>query len=269
MTRHEFQIALEEQHSNNQLVPRIKKELRSYGEDELIKHCNQYDIPPDFALDLLVQMVLYKRANAATLVGLLRHHYKDSQETLDMILTCAVANLVRYEPHTQLFIIKTTISDEVQAELDAFQFPLPMVVKPVSVVKNTDTGYFLSKGSILLKDSHHMEDVCLDHINRVNRIPLCINHDTATMIKNQWKGLDKQKSDETIEDFNKRVKAFKKYERVSMNVISFLVQERNEFWMTYKYDKRGRTYAQGYHINPQGNDWNKAVIEFADKELVV
>jgi DNA-directed RNA polymerase len=38
--------------------------------------------------------------------------------------------------------------------------------------------------------------------------------------------------------------------------------------MTHKYDKRGRTYSQGYHIQPQGSDWNKAVIEFADKEIV-
>jgi DNA-directed RNA polymerase len=42
----------------------------------------------------------------------------------------------------------------------------------------------------------------------------------------------------------------------------------NRFYMTHKYDKRGRTYSQGYHINPQGNDWNKAVIEFADKEVI-
>jgi len=38
--------------------------------------------------------------------------------------------------------------------------------------------------------------------------------------------------------------------------------------LTHKYDKRGRCYSQGYHVNPQGNDWNKAVIEFAEKEPV-
>jgi DNA-directed RNA polymerase len=42
----------------------------------------------------------------------------------------------------------------------------------------------------------------------------------------------------------------------------------NEFYLTHRYDKRGRCYAQGYHVNPQGNDWNKAVIELAEKEVV-
>ena len=42
----------------------------------------------------------------------------------------------------------------------------------------------------------------------------------------------------------------------------------NHFYLTHRYDKRGRTYAQGYYINPQGNEWNKAVLEFADKEIV-
>jgi DNA-directed RNA polymerase len=40
----------------------------------------------------------------------------------------------------------------------------------------------------------------------------------------------------------------------------------NRFWLTHKYDKRGRTYCQGYHVSYQGNDYNKACIEFADGE---
>jgi DNA-directed RNA polymerase len=42
----------------------------------------------------------------------------------------------------------------------------------------------------------------------------------------------------------------------------------DRFYLTNKYDKRGRTYSQGYHVNPQGADWNKGVIELADKELI-
>ena len=26
--------------------------------------------------------------------------------------------------------------------------------------------------------------------------------------------------------------------------------------------------AQGYYINPQGTEWNRAVIQFADEELI-
>ena len=40
------------------------------------------------------------------------------------------------------------------------------------------------------------------------------------------------------------------------------------FWLTHKYDKRGRIYDVGYFINPQGNDYHKASIELAHKEVV-
>jgi len=38
--------------------------------------------------------------------------------------------------------------------------------------------------------------------------------------------------------------------------------------MTHRYDKRGRVYCMGYHVNYQGTPWNKAVIELADKEMI-
>jgi DNA-directed RNA polymerase len=47
-----------------------------------------------------------------------------------------------------------------------------------------------------------------------------------------------------------------------------MVEMGNRFYLTHRYDKRGRTYAQGYHVNTQGNCWNKAVIELADEEVV-
>ena len=42
----------------------------------------------------------------------------------------------------------------------------------------------------------------------------------------------------------------------------------NDIYLTHKYDKRGRIYCQGYFISYQGTDWNKAVIELSNKEIV-
>ena len=50
--------------------------------------------------------------------------------------------------------------------------------------------------------------------------------------------------------------------------MSILVNAGNRFFLTHAYDKRGRTYAKGYHVNYQGNDWNKATICFAEGEIV-
>ena len=111
-------------------------------------------------------------------------------------------------------------------------------------------------------------DVCLDHINRMNNQRLCINWDVANYVKDSRPNMDKPKEGETRQDYEKRVKAFEKYSRTAKEVMELVTQEGNNFSLGHKYDKRGRTYAQGYHINYQGTSYNKAVLEFADKELV-
>ena len=140
-----------------------------------------------------------------------------------------------------------------------------MIVKPMPVTNNKETGYITGRGSIILRNNHHEDDVCLDHINRMNSIKFTINPNTAKMVKHTWRNLDKPKDGETKEDFQKRKRAFEKYDRTAKEVIGMLT---DEFYLTHKEDKRGRTYCQGYHVTYQGAAWNKAVIEFAEKELI-
>ncbi len=77
-----------------------------------------------------------------------------------------------------------------------------MVVEPRKLKTNSDTGYLVSgfHGSVILKNNHHEDDVCLDHLNRLNRIKLQINEQTAVMVSNKWKNLDKPKNGETREN---------------------------------------------------------------------
>src|SRR5690606_23472348 len=110
---------------------------------------------------------------------------------------------------------------------------------------------------------------CLDHRNRVNQVALSINLDTAETIQNEWRNLDKQKPDETYQEYQKRVKAFEKYDSVAKDVLRLAVSRGNRICLTPRYDKRGRTYCMGYRVTYQGTAWNKAVIEFADKEKLV
>ena len=264
----DHQKMLEQLFNKNQLLPRLNFEFSTFDDGVFVKHMAKHKIPVKFGLDLLVQMALHKRATLPVLVGLLRKHEPTAQATVEMIKRCAEADLVDWEDALETFVVKYTISDELQAELDRFQYPLPMVVPPVHLTCNKDSGYLLSGGSVILRKNHHDDDVCLDHLNRLNRTKLCINHDTATMIKNKWRGLDKVQEGETKADFEKRKRAFEKYDRVAKDVIELLIKEGNEFYLTHKYDKRGRTYCQGHHVTYQGTPWNKAVIEFANKEVV-
>jgi hypothetical protein len=270
--RRAHQIELERLFNKNQTLSRIRQEFAECDKFSFTSYLSQKSIPEEFGLDLLVQMALHKRTTLPTLAGILRRHYDGhadaSQRTVDMIEKCIDAQLVDWNETTQQLIVVFLISDDVQADLDRFQFPLPMVIPPRKVRDNRDTGYYTSRNSIILRKNHHDDDVCLDHINRVNRIRFSIDFDTARMIANRWRHLDKPKVGESRADFDKRVKAFRKYDRTAKEVIDTLLQYGNEFYLTHKYDKRGRVYCQGYHVNYQGAPWNKAVIELADREFV-
>jgi hypothetical protein len=266
------QINLEKLYSKNQTVSRIRAEFLDCQELDFSAYIESKRIDVEFGIDLLVQMALHKRCNLPTMIGILRHHFEPlanaSQLAADMLQKAVDANLVEWNDRLKQLIVNFDITETVQRDLDRFQFPLPMVVPPRRVLDNSDTGYFTCRSSIILKKNHHEDDVCLDHINRVNRVRFSIDFITARMIANRWRNLDRPKEGESQAEFDKRVKAFEKYDRSSKEVIDKLLAHGNEFYLTHRYDKRGRIYCQGYHVNYQGAPWNKAVIELADKEFV-
>lgn len=261
----DHQVELEKLYSHNELMPRMRKVFEDFGAKEVLE---ERGINEKLGMAVLVQMALRKRCLLTTLVGLVRKYMPTAQEAMDEVHKCVEAGLVTWSGTE--FITVFTMPADVQAELDRFQYPLPMVVRPRHLTKNTQTGYLASgaTGSVILKKNHTDDDVCLDHLNRMNRVKLCINLDTAVMVKNKWRNLDKPKEDESQTDYQKRVKAFHKYTNHAYQVIALVCKEGDEFYLTHRYDKRGRVYAQGYYINPQGSEWNKACIEFADKEII-
>lgn len=272
------QIELERLYNKNQLLKRVRREFTDQKEVDLYAFMKARDIEPDFGYDLLVQLVLHKRTTLPTMVGILRH-YADKksfaangnglQSVADMILRCCEHDLCDWSPTTQQLVIRMDITRDVQDELDRYQFPLPMVVEPRELRSNRDSAYVSSPdGSVILRHNHHDDDVCLDHLNRVNKIKFALDNDTANMIRNRWRNLDKAKPGETKQDFERRKRAFEKYDRSARQVMAQVTRLGNEFHLTHKYDKRGRVYCQGYHINYQGAPWNKAVVILADKEIV-
>lgn len=264
----QHQMKLEHLFNKNQLIPRIRDEFALCKEFDFIEYIESKNIPAKFGIDVLVQMALHKRTTLDVLVGTLRHHCDTAQEVADLLFQCALADLLDWSPDLQVFVVKFTLSADVQEELDRFQYPLPMVVPPREVTNNKENGYLTSAGSIILRQNHHDNDVCLDHINRMNKIRLTINPVVVKLVRNKWRNLDKPKAGETRADYEKRRRAFEKYDRTARDVIGLLQEEGDEFYLTHKYDKRGRTYCQGYHVSYQGAAWNKAVIEFANKEMV-
>lgn len=265
-TVEEYQLRLEALYDKHQLMPRVRKYFREKKDIPFLEFMKKLEIPEDFGWDMLAQIAVHKRCDVPTMVGCLRRHYDTAQEVANYLERAVRANFLMFQDGT--FIVAYEIPQDLQRELDMFQYPLPMVVEPRVLEDNLSTGYLTGRGSVILRDNHHDGDVCLDHLNRMNRVALSVNAKVARTVQCKWKGLDRKKEDETWEDFQQRQRAFDKYCRVADRVISIMEAAGNTFYLTHKYDKRGRTYPQGFHINPQGTDWNKAVVELADREPI-
>ncbi len=261
---HSYQLEIERLYNKNQLIPRIVAEFKESG---FVPELERIGMDPEFGLHLLAQMVVHKRATIPTLVGLLGRFFPTLQACSDGIQAAVNAGMVTWNPGLQVCILVWDMSADVKADLERFQYPLPMSIRPREVRNNTETGYLTIKNSVILKNNHHEDDVCLDHINRMNSIKLTVNSDVVTMVKNEWRNLDHPKPDEDVSEYTKRVKAFEKYDASSKDVLGLFEITGSTMYLTHKYDKRGRTYCQGYHVTYQGNPWNKAVLEFVNQEV--
>ena len=258
-----------EQIFNARQTPKLlRKEL--LNSREVVEAIQASGLDEEFALDLMSQMILCKRALVPQLVGQLRHHFNRManpfQACADALLVAAEKDLVDYDPERQQFIVVYDVDEKTHQLIRQYQYLPPMIVPPLEVTGNRGSGYLtIRTDSLLLKDNHHEGDLCPDHLNRCNNVALSVNTDVVRTIRNQWKSLDKPKKDESYQDYQKRVKAFERFERDAFFTIALMQEMGNRFYLTHKYDKRGRTYSCGYHIDYQGNQWSKAIVEFADK----
>ena len=233
-------------------------------------------IPREFIEDVLVHLIQAKRTTVPALAGMLRFHFAQHVDAYQHVATAVAgmiaAQLVNFDFSRMQVVIRYDVSEQTHDLLRQYMYLPPMIIPPLKVLddgRNRGSGYITQKhDSLLLQDNHHDGELCVDHLNACNRVPLSINEDMVKSMRNSWKNIEKQKPDETFEEYQKRLKAFEKYEKDSFLVMALMLEMGNKFYLTHKYDKRGRTYAQGYQINSQGNCYNKAVIELANKEKV-
>ena len=248
---------LEELFNRNQLLDVLRDQFSPLTDDP-------------FKLDCVVQIYLHKQADVPTMVGLFSPKWGEPQDVAQMLIEVVEDNLMDFDMESKRFSLKYGISADVEDMLAKYQFPLPMVCHPNKVVNNKmGSGYFDKKTRIVLNGSDVFddEDVCLDHINRINSVALTLNLDVIASQEGQMI-IPKRKVGEGFEDFRKRKKQAEVFYSTSVEVMKGMLTLGNEFWLTHKYDRRGRTYAVGYHINSQGTDYNKAVLELSKKELI-
>ena len=137
----------------------------------------------------------------------------------------------------------------------------PMCIKPLKITHSGESG-LLSEAfdSVILKSFNHgKHEVNLDYINKMNKIELCLSK-RALMVEEP---LDKDKYETMAERRQAEV-----FLVDSEAVYKEIVDSGNSFWFRWKYDARGRSYSQGYHVNIQSNSYKKSLIRLKNKEVV-
>ena len=156
-----------------------------------------------------------------------------------------VVSLYKLEPQTKHFIEGT-------------KYLPPMICEPLLIRKNNDSAYLtIDQDSVLLHNQYHNFRLNLSVLNNCNKIELTLDEEVLAEIEEPTKVLNTYR---------------KKYNHdlmvLSSNIVyDELINAGNKFYLTHKFDTRGRLYCQGYHVNYQGSPYKRASISLANKEL--
>lgn len=182
-------------------------------------------------------------------------------EVLAVVCETDAYDIFKENAQASLMLVSNIpLSEQLQRYVMNSRFLPPMVCTPNEVEHNRMSGYLTHNDSLVLgRGNHHDGDLCLDVINLQNSIPLQLNQQFL---------LDHplQPNFEIVSA--EQAEQWKQYQQQSHELFLLMIQQGNRFWLTHKVDKRGRLYSIGYHINTQGNQFQKAMIELADEELV-
>ena len=175
------------------------------------------------------------------------------------------------------------LSDELRQYIHQSQYLPPMVCEPLEVTDNYASGYLSHKDSLILgSGNHHDGDICLDVINLVNQVPLkldleflCVCEEEPNSEFTTEKAIEKAAKNgeilsqaEALVRVQQQIQNWMSFKVQSYETYSLMAEMGNRFYLTNKVDKRGRLYAQGYHISTQGTAFKKAMVELAEEEIV-
>ena len=247
----EEELNQEEKYNKNQLLPRLFEIA-----EEII---DTVDKPTTLDKKLLSKIIgylmLYKQLVPNVFVGLLFNTLKDPQAISDALDKATDEDYIDWDGTK--FITKYVPSKEQQKILDMYCYPLPLYIKPAMVHKNQEDGYHIKLNTGVVLKSNIKEDVNLDYINQENSVELELNEYAVNNNTNSWHA-----------DMNKGMNKamFDRFNNAQQEVLK--EYKDRAFYLTWKYDRRGRSYSQGYHINIQSNDYGKSLINFKHKEII-
>jgi hypothetical protein len=175
------------------------------------------------------------------------------------------------------------LSDELIEFVNQSMYLPPMVCEPLELKSNYASGYLSHKDSLILgSGNHHNGDICLDVLNTLNKVALKLdmqflcnapeNPKEEFTLERVLESHDKSgryiTEGEAKEILAKQIEGWEAFKKQSQKIYLMLHQNGNRMFLTNKVDKRGRIYAQGFHVNTQGASFKKAAVELANEELI-
>lgn len=138
------------------------------------------------------------------------------------------------------------------------KFNPPMLVTPKQWESNNEGGYYDNDLHCILGSIHsqHRKPQALDVLNLLQEIEWELDPIIAAIEEVPNKEF---KSPESHEQFKKMAMDSKSVYATYMD---------KTFYFIWQFDKRGRQYSKGYHINLQASGYKKALLNFARKELI-
>lgn len=171
-----------------------------------------------------------------------------------------------------------TLSHEERLVVEKALYLPPMIEKPRKLKGNRSSPYQTVKGkSLILGGSikHHEGWLCPDVLDTMNRTKLRIASDFLDAVEEDYE-LDIEElkikfANKPISELNRAIKQdadnFNLYKDQQYQLLP-IYESIDCFYMAHRVDNRGRIYSQGFHINPQGNSYKKAMIELAKAETI-
>jgi hypothetical protein len=202
----------------------------------------------------------------AKLAGMLKMDDKvDSITTISemvaMISGVGLFDLVKYDKFSSMYIVSNIqLPSKLEEYISNCSYLPPLVHKPDPLKHNRSSVYHtIGLDSVILNSGHHDGDVCLDFLDIQNSNALSLNVEFLCRVEEE-PNTDMSAVDKQNMWLNMKVRSHEHYK--------LMVAQGNRFYIGNKVDRRGRAYAQGYHISPQGSPYKKAMLDFADKEVV-
>lgn len=182
-------------------------------------------------------------------------------ELLAVLCNTDAFDIIKEHKMSSLMVVSCIpLSHNLIRFIEESQYLPPMVCEPLPLVHNHSSGYLTHNDSLILgSGNHHDGDITLDVLNTMNRVAFKL--DTEFLCKVE--------EEPTFDlDTQDKVDQWGAFKLQSYRFYSLMEQQGNRFYFNNKVDKRGRIYSQGYHINPQGAAFKKAMLELANEEVV-